>query len=46
MSKMEIANPYFDSFDRTTVQDYEDIFKFEDAQMTIFDFIEQEGSGT
>lgn len=39
MSKLEIANPYFDSLDKTTVQDYEDIFAFEDAQMTIFDFL-------
>lgn len=46
MSQQELNNPYFYGYDKITFSDIDEQFRFEDAQMTIFDFIEQEGSGT
>ncbi len=40
LSEKDIANPYLNAFEKTTVKDIEEQFRLEDAQMTIFDFIE------
>lgn len=39
LSKENCANPYFNSFKKKTIFDFEEIFKNEDQQMTIFDFL-------
>lgn len=39
LSKQDLANPYFNTFRKTTMQDLEDRFLAEEQQMTIFDFI-------
>ena len=39
LSEKDIANPYLNCFEKTTVKDIEEQFRLEDAQMTIFDFI-------
>lgn len=41
MSKQELANPYFNAFKKKTMQDLENEFRTEDAQITIYDFLEQ-----
>lgn len=40
MSKEDIVNPYFYGFDKITVEELEERFMWEDAQMDIFDFPE------
>lgn len=39
LSKKDLANPYFNCFEKITVGEIEEKFCLEDAQMTIFDFI-------
>ena len=38
MSNQELNNPYFYGYDKVTIQELEEQFKWEDAQMSIFDF--------
>ena len=40
LSNKEIANPYFNAFEKTTIKDLEEQFRLEEAQMTIFDFLD------
>ena len=40
LSNKEIANPYFNAFEKTTIKDLEEQFQLEDAQMTIFDYLD------
>lgn len=39
ISKEDIINPYFYGYDKITIGELEEQFQWEDAQMTIFDFI-------
>lgn len=41
LSKEDTANPYFNAFRKTTVQDLEEQFMWEDRQMNIFDYINE-----
>ena len=39
LSKKDIANPYLNAFEKTTMSYWDEQFRLEDAQMTVFDFI-------
>lgn len=41
MANEDIANPYFYGYEKITLQEIDEQFRLEDAQMTIFDFIKQ-----
>lgn len=41
LSKNDTANPYFNTFRKTTVQGLEEQFMWEDRQMNIFDYIKE-----
>lgn len=40
MSQQELNNPYFYGYDKITFSDIDEQFRLEDAQMTIFDFLD------
>ena len=40
LSEKELANPYFNCFEKSTIKELEEQFRWEDAQMTIFDYLD------